>query len=44
MAPWVKDPAVSLLSLGSLLWLGFHPLALEIPHAVCVAKTSRKIK
>ena len=25
MVQWVKDPALSLLWLGSMLWLGFDP-------------------
>ena len=41
MVQWVKDPALSLRWLGSLLRLGFNPQPQELPLAL---GTSKKIK
>ena len=38
MAQKVKDPALSLQWLGSLLWHGFNPWPWELPHAINIAK------
>ena len=38
VAQWVKDPALSLLWLRELRWLGFNPLAWELLLAVGTAK------
>ena len=38
VAQWVKDPALSLQWLGSLLWLRFDPMAWIFPHASSEAK------
>ena len=43
MAPWVKDPGLSLLWLRSLLWHGFDPWP-GTSHATCAAKKERKRK
>ena len=40
MAQQVKDPALSLQQLGSLLWLGFNPW--EFHHAAGMAKKNKK--
>ena len=32
MGQWVKDPALSQLWLGWLLWRGFDPQPRELPH------------
>ena len=34
MAQWVKDPALSLLWLGELLWHGFDSPAWEFPNVM----------
>ena len=34
MAQLVKDPALSVQQLGSLLWCGFDPWLGECPHAM----------
>ena len=36
MAPWVKDPELSLQQLGSLLWHRFKNL--ELPHVASVPR------
>ena len=38
MAQWVKDQALSLLQLGSLRWYEFDSLALELSHALGMAR------
>ena len=49
MAQWVKDPVLSLLWLGLLLWCGFHPWPWELSCAMygCgqkLPKTKKKKK
>ena len=41
MSHWVKDLALSLRELWSLLWLGF--LAQEILHAIVYLKVTKRI-
>ena len=40
MAQWIKDPALSLLWLGSLLWHRFNPW----PGNFCMLRARLKIK
>ena len=42
MTQWVKDPALSPLWLGSLLWHGFHPLVPELLHTEGMAKREKE--
>ena len=44
LTQWVKDPALSLLWLGLLLWLRFNSWPGELPHSSGVAKTGKKKK
>ena len=42
MAQRVKDLALSLQQLGSLLWHALHSLAQELPHVLGVAIKEKK--
>ena len=42
MAQWVKDPVLSLLWLGSLLWRRFDPWPRSFLHAVSAAPPPKK--
>ena len=42
MVQWVKDPALSLLRLRSLLWTRLGPLAWELPHAASAARKKKR--
>ena len=44
VAQWVKDPALSLLQPGSLLWHEFQSLPQELPHAMGMEKKKKKKK
>ena len=38
MVQRIKDPALSIQKLGSLLWLGLDPWPSQLPHAPGAAK------
>ena len=42
MVQWIKDPALSLLQLRSLLVVGVQALVQELPHARGTAKKRKK--
>ena len=44
LVQWVKDLALSLQWLGSLLWHGFKSLALGLPRAASMVKTKTRKK